>query len=249
MNQNEFREFANNHGANFPGWMKWITELPNREDAVQAYRSMFANISVDDAFSATTAMVSERIAKPIAYEDVMPALAQYARRRSTERNSAAKPKLARREVFYCGPCRDTGWIEVFHPRTVRQAKEGKFDEWQMHLEQQAERSRCIYEDENAGLAEILKVAANDNAKPFYGFKDWRSVMIHCQCDAGNELAIKSDSPAVRFWNRQHVHVDPQKSMSQLIDDMKAVEGKPKNYIDDFDEFNEGTVIKELAYEQ
>ncbi len=246
MNQNQFREFANNHGANFPGWMKWITELANRDDAVAAYRSMFANIPVDDAFAATTAMVSERIAKPIAYEDVMPTLAQFARKRVQDRETASKPKIVRKEIFYCGNCRDTGWIEVFHPRTVRHAKEGKFDAWQRYLDDQRSNLSNKLEDENLSLVDLLKIASRETDSRFDGFKDWRSVMIYCDCDAGQQLSVRHDGTPVRYWEKQHVFNDPQKTMSQLIDAMKSCEGKPKNYVNEFDEFNSSNVLEGFA---
>ena len=137
MTQSEFRDWLAYHQAKFTGIAQWLHRMPklglSRDDVMSSWYRTLSNCSITDAKAATDLLGTDAEPEPKGWDRHPLAIAGICRgmRHETRTSKYDKPQprtVDGQAVYRCPVCCDRGDIEVWHPRTMRVAFQGKIAE-------------------------------------------------------------------------------------------------------------------------
>ena len=103
------------------------------QDVLKRWRSILGDVSLADAKSATDAMARGDLEEPRSFDSHAKAIRRQAIGSVSERTMAEQPQYVNGErVCRCGLCMDGGLRIVFHPKTMKAAREGLLEESQKY---------------------------------------------------------------------------------------------------------------------
>lgn len=156
MESNDFDRWYAEHVAAFPDLQRWLSELPNSQDALRVWRETLADVRLEDAWEITRRMSRGDVEPPKAYERERTAarVRRLAKELEYESRKAENEREERREAASRGHCQPIGPL-IRRAMAVGTAyREGKLSS----------------EERDSAVAEIRKEAGSDPnaAEPRYG---------------------------------------------------------------------------------
>lgn len=135
MTQIEFKNWLTLHAANFPHWASWLARMdsdasgptPTSGAVTAAMFDVLGDVSFRDAKEATLRLARGDEPEIDQFDAHARRVREVARRLSSDRlrcSLSSSSRLTQREPTYrCLRCCDDGIVEVWHPRTVRDARD------------------------------------------------------------------------------------------------------------------------------
>ena len=127
MNAKELNEWVKFHTAAFPGLSGWLDQ---HAETLELWMDTMSDVDLNCAKAATKAMHAGDLAEPNGYSKHPAAIRRHARdvayrsANPLEYTNENRRYVDGEEVFICHLCHDGGTIDVIHPKTQRQARQG-----------------------------------------------------------------------------------------------------------------------------
>lgn len=139
MTADEFTIWLKHHRAAYPGISAWLGRIDKAArgdddiratDVLKRWRNVLNDVSLADARAASDAMARGDLEEPRSFDSHAKAIRRAAIGAVSERTIAPeKPRYVNGEqVFNCGLCLDGGLLIVFHPKTMKAARDGLLEE-------------------------------------------------------------------------------------------------------------------------
>jgi hypothetical protein len=129
MERNEFNEWLQKHQKAYPALADWFASLADTKGTLQIWFDAMKFVQKAHADEATMRMIRgvEPLVRYTNWHDTPRFVSEHAeclKREAKPRKKWVFPEANGEEVFACIKCRDTGVVEVFHGKHVKQARKG-----------------------------------------------------------------------------------------------------------------------------
>ena len=131
MKFEEFKQWLAYHMARYPNLETWLANLDkgetvSRKEVIQSWYSLLKSIDLQDAKKATDTLFESGVdLKP---SETPRLIKETVIRGAEDLARQLRPKYAHGvETFTCKLCRDSGWVDIWHPDFVAALRKGDAD--------------------------------------------------------------------------------------------------------------------------
>lgn len=227
MTNSEFAVWFEHHTAAFPNIGEWMTGLPDTQRTIAHWRRCLDGVTLDEAKAATDEMFESEEHQPRGYAQHAPRIRKLAVDSRPDQGAQrdAKRYIGNELVCDCRLCKDSGYVTVWHVKTILEILEGRPLEWPR--------------DENGRVLRSTEVPKSE-----WPVKK-NSMVVFCTCRRGENARDLNRANAPSYHPEKHAINDGSNASfdeavrrsEEIARNYNGMAREMANFDASFDEFN------------